>query len=190
MKNIKSTSRSGKSNNAGITPTWKEFKKHFTNARKAIEEGTKTTGKFNMANQVANMSAEIEQTNQQNQTISSALTEALKAITLLQKEVETLKTQKSTTAKTGNTKDTKPNPKKRYHTRGTDWSANDLPKNGEQSKRRFPGSDTYCWSCGYNVAPNHHPCRWKKARHQEDATRDDIKGGSTRNLFHWTRDGN
>ena len=173
-----------RSDTASKTPTWNEFKTHFTAARETIDDGPEDSGKTKMANQVANMSEEIEKTNQQNQTIASALTEALKTVTLLQQKVETLEGQKTTT--TGPTDDSKPNPWKRTRYRE---STNDLP-NGERSKRRYPGSDTYCWSCGYDVAPRHHPCQHRKPGHREDATRDDIKGGSTRNLFHWTKDGN
>ena len=48
----------------------------------------------------------------------------------------------------------------------------------QRKPRRDRGG--YCWSHGYLVAPNHtsQTCRSKKPGHQDDATREDNKGGS------------
>ena len=62
-------------------------------------------------------------------------------------------------------------------------------KGGERSVRRWPNSDVYCWSCGYDLREDHHTknpggCRWKKYGHKDDATIENRMGGSTRNCFH------
>ena len=62
---------------------------------------------------------------------------------------------------------------------------NDLP-NGERSVRRNPGSNIYCWSCGFDLHEDHNKggCSWKKDGHKEEATIENLMGGSTRNCFH------
>ena len=59
--------------------------------------------------------------------------------------------------------------------------------NGEQSKQRCPEIIIYCWSCGFDLHPNHHKkggCSWKKDGHNDEATIENCMGGSTRNCFH------
>jgi hypothetical protein len=62
---------------------------------------------------------------------------------------------------------------------------NDLP-NGQRSKRRHPTSDSYCFSCGYDLPPKHDSktCKWKKEGHKDSATIKNKMGGSERNCFH------
>ena len=60
-------------------------------------------------------------------------------------------------------------------------------RGGERSVRRFPDSNIYCWSCGFNLKPNHHDnggCSWKSDGHKDEATIENCMGGSTRNCFH------
>ena len=61
--------------------------------------------------------------------------------------------------------------------------------NGKRSKRRWPESYIYCWSCGYDLREDHFTkepggCRWKKYGHKDEATIENRMGGSTRNCFH------
>jgi hypothetical protein len=68
------------------------------------------------------------------------------------------------------------------------WNTNDnnLP-NGQQSKRRHPESNSYCFSCGYDLPPKHDSktCKWKKEGHKDGATIKNKMGGSDRNCFHY-----
>ena len=60
-------------------------------------------------------------------------------------------------------------------------------KGGERSVRRFPESTIYCWSCGFDLKPNHLDnggCKWKRPGHKDEATIENRMGGSTRNCFH------
>jgi hypothetical protein len=67
------------------------------------------------------------------------------------------------------------------------WNVNDndLP-NGQRSKRRHPDSDSYCFSCGYDLPTKHDSktCKWKKEGHKDSATIKNKMGGSDRNCFH------
>jgi hypothetical protein len=68
------------------------------------------------------------------------------------------------------------------------WSLNDndLP-NGQRSKRRHPTSNTYCFSCGYDLPSKHtsKTCKWKKDGHNDEATITNKMGGTNRNCFHY-----
>jgi hypothetical protein len=68
------------------------------------------------------------------------------------------------------------------------WNTNDndLP-NGQRSKRRHPDSDSYCFSCGYDLPTKHDSktCKWKKEGHKDGATVQNKMGGSDRNCFHY-----
>jgi hypothetical protein len=68
------------------------------------------------------------------------------------------------------------------------WNTNDndLP-NGQRSTRRHPNSDSYCFSCGYDLPLKHDSktCKWKKEGHKDGATLQNKMGGSERNLFHY-----
>jgi hypothetical protein len=72
-------------------------------------------------------------------------------------------------------------------TRQWNTNDNDLP-NGQRTKRRHPASESYCFSCGYDLPPKHDSktCKWKKEGHKDDATIKNKMGGSERNCFHHT----
>ena len=57
---------------------------------------------------------------------------------------------------------------------------NDLG-NGERSVRRYPDCNDYCHTCGFDISPNHLPCRHKKPGHDNTATITNCKGGCPRN---------
>ena len=65
---------------------------------------------------------------------------------------------------------------------GTNYIPNNLG-NGQQSKRRYPDSTSYCPSCGYDVKPTHMPgtCINQKTNHNEAATITNKMGGVTTN---------
>jgi hypothetical protein len=68
------------------------------------------------------------------------------------------------------------------------WTTNDndLP-NGQRSKRRYPTSTAYCFSCGYDLPPKHtsKTCKWKKDGHNGETAITNKMGGSERNCFRY-----
>ena len=49
----------------------------------------------------------------------------------------------------------------------------------ERTTRKYH-NDNYCWSCGFDICDWHNSgtCRWKKKGHNDEATKDDNKGGN------------
>jgi hypothetical protein len=56
----------------------------------------------------------------------------------------------------------------------------DGPANCTKNNKFCAGSDTYCWSCGFDVSKVHdsNTCSYKLQGHQDTATGADTKGGS------------
>lgn len=129
-----------------------------------------------MANEVENLLAELNKTNEQNQEMTSALKKSIETINALQQKLTEMESKQST--------DDCKSQQKPWSIR----SRNGLP-GGERSKYHHLGCKVYYWSCGYDVGPNNYLCRYKKPGHQVDATQDKIERGSKRHLFHYTQDG-
>jgi hypothetical protein len=56
----------------------------------------------------------------------------------------------------------------------------DGPANCTKNTKFYSGSDTYCWSCGFDVSKVHDSdtCSYKLQGHQDTATGADTKGGT------------
>ena len=65
---------------------------------------------------------------------------------------------------------------------GSDYIQNDLG-GGNQSKRQYPDSISYCPSCRYNIKPTHTPvtCTNQKDFHNEAVTINNKMGGVSTN---------
>jgi hypothetical protein len=57
----------------------------------------------------------------------------------------------------------------------------DGPANCTKNTKLYAGSDTYCWSCGFEMSPKSiysNTCSYKLQGHQDTATGADTKGGT------------
>jgi hypothetical protein len=167
-----------------IEKTWQNFKRFFAAEYHDLKEQQKVNtsqSNFHGANAAIDISnaldnlalaattdrdivAQLTKTNQQLTTTNTLLTEQLsKSIATIAQLVKKLEQNNNTSMPKNPT-----NPGRHRMTRA-EWEAN-LDPNG------------YCWSHGYRVQKGHSSehCGGKLQGHQDSATRNDTKGGSTK----------
>ena len=169
-----------------LTRTWSEMKTFFAEAHGDLIEASQTAGEQgyqNVANfatpilpaeqdafqrdtatALSNLAAATEadrSTLQEMAAANSALTKQLATVTAsLQQALSEL-----TKIRTTNTPSTPSQPNRR--------------RTAERIGRKYQ-NDNYCWSCGFDIANWHtsKTCRWTKAGHQLEATKDNNMGGN------------
>ena len=175
--------------NPVVRTTWDMFKTFFVKELNLLRNDPSTKAKLNMANLVRE---EIKTANENTEVTAKALLD-------LNKKVEELESKKNDSQtemmqqllatmkqciQAPKTDDQSGGGRGRGRGRGQNknknWKPNDLP-NGERTFRRYPDTNGYCWSCGFDVSPNH-KCPVKKPGHKDEATVENRMEGSERNL--------
>jgi hypothetical protein len=202
-------------NKTAADKTWKAFKTHFSKAVTKNKKRGGTLRELGIANQVQ---AQVDTNRDNTETVAQFQIEQAQTIEALTARLASLEgtqgqaysaqvppvltptetsddmSQLTTIlqaymtaqASTGGGSGTGPKSK----TKGQrQWNTNDNDLlNGQRSKRRHPTSESYCYSCGYDLPAKHDSktCKWKKDGHQDSATIRNKMGGSDRNCFHHT----